>query len=110
MKANPRQFVRRCARERKVGRLIGLAAILVLTGCADKHWAKPGATAQEFNRDSYECAREARQSVARWGGGIVGMINQPKDDESVNKELYRACVQARGYERVQGGPWKGIRD
>lgn len=76
-------------------RLAILTAILV-TGCAERHWTKPGATREDFNRDSSACAREARRSV---------YIGTP-----VNKRLYRGCMRARGYQQVEGGEWVGARD
>jgi hypothetical protein len=64
---------------------------VVVSGCA-KHWTKPGATNAEFSRDSYECAQ------AHQDGG------------EVRKNLYRACLQNRGYQHVQGGEFIGLRD
>lgn len=39
-----------------------LAIPLVLTACAQFQWLKPGATQQDFNRDSYECTTEAART------------------------------------------------
>jgi hypothetical protein len=75
--------------------LVLLAGVLV-AGCAQKHWTKPGATAEEFARDSEACGREARRGV---------FIAPP-----VDKRKYRSCMTARGYERVVGGQWMGLRD
>src|SRR2546425_3731987 len=31
---------------------------ILVTGCAEKHWTKPGATLEDFNRDSSGCGLE----------------------------------------------------
>jgi hypothetical protein len=41
--------------------ILWLLAIASLAGCAGTlHWTKTGATADDFNRDSYECAQGPR--------------------------------------------------
>lgn len=86
-------------------RLLLVVLPFVLVGCGGKHyWFKPGATAQEFYRDSLECAKEA--APERTG--------QAQEKLKVNKDLYRACLYARGYvreERFEIPPkdgWRGI--
>jgi hypothetical protein len=74
--------------------LIGAVIVLLFTGCATKHWAKPGVTAEEFHRDSYACAMESRQSWFETGRSRFGSST---DEKGINKELYRACLRARGY-------------
>jgi hypothetical protein len=32
------------------------------------------------------------------------------DEKGINEEMYRMCLQARGYQRVEGGAWVGVRD
>jgi hypothetical protein len=71
--------------------LVWLLAVVGVSGCA-KHWTKPGATNAEFSRDSYECAL------------------QHSDGGEVRKNLYRACLQNHGYDRVIGGEFIGLRD
>ena len=75
--------------------LVILSGVLA-GGCATKHWTKPGATAQDFARDSEACGLEARR----------GVFTAPP----VDKRKYRSCMMARGYERVEGGQWMGLRD
>jgi hypothetical protein len=94
---------RRPARAEAVRRwlLVGL----LLAGCGSPHWSKSGATAADFSRDSYDCAsrhQEVQRSFAPYQGYREGV--------NVSKELYRACMTARGYQRVQGGEWEGPRD
>ena len=84
-----------------------------VTGCAaPKHWAKDGATEADFNRDSWTCAQAAAQQEMRHvvipAGQIAVGVSKPVT--AVNKDLYRACMQAYGYQRVEGGTWIGIKD
>lgn len=86
--------------------MTGLA--LLLTACTSTHWSKPDGTLEGFNRDSYDCVREARTS---WTAPPIAILFGPSADErGVNKELYRTCLQSRGYQRVDGGTWVGVRD
>lgn len=50
-------------KERRVKHRFYFATIvgLLLTGCAQYKWQKSGATQADFNRDKYECQREAAQ-------------------------------------------------
>ena len=57
-----------------------------LTGC-QHYWGKPGATAEQFNRDSTQCAKEA--SPAPTAAGWV------RDSE----RIYKACMRAHGWAR-----------
>ena len=79
-------------------RFLGLAILtaILVAGCAEKHWTKPGATLEDFNRDSSACGLEARRGV------YIGV--------PVNKRAYRYCMRARGYRQVEGGEWVGLRD
>jgi hypothetical protein len=88
-------------------RLLPLLPILLAAnaGCADKHWTKAGATEADFNRDSYECARESagwETTFDPFAGYSYGV--------RVNKDLYRPCMANRGYSRTEGGKWVGPRD
>ena len=79
----------------------GYLALAILTaiaaaGCAEKHWTRPGATVEDFNRDSHACGLEAQRGV---------YVGTP-----VNKRVYRSCMHARGYQLVEGGQWVGLRD
>lgn len=68
--------------------LLVLAASL-LGGCADDVYYKEGATQADFQRDSYECERDARMSAASFGGGIAGAMEA--------RNFYRRCMGVRGY-------------
>ena len=73
-----------------------ILAAIGIAGCAEKRWTKPGATVEDFNRDSHECGQEAQRGV---------FVAAP-----VNTRVYRSCMFARGYRRVEGGQWVGLRD
>jgi hypothetical protein len=89
--------------------LASAVTVAVAVGCASStlHWTKPGATRDDFNRDSYECAQQHSRDTFTWRPPIAG---GPEYGPAVNKDLYRACLQSRGYQRVEGGEWIGIRD
>jgi len=77
-------------------------ALLGLAGCARYYWTKPGATPEQFSRDSLECAREASPTESMRQQGIVQV------------EAYRTCLTSRGYTRdkqlepVPPGSYRGI--
>ena len=76
--------------------MVATMAAIAFAGCAEKRWTKPGATVEDFNRDSHACGQEAQR------GAFVGA--------PVNTRVYRSCMFARGYRRVEGGQWLGLRD
>ncbi len=46
-------------------RTMTVLVVLLVTGCAGaQHWSKPGATVADFNRDSYDCARQHAETGA----------------------------------------------
>ena len=69
---------------------VAAAALAVaLTGCARYYWSKPGALAEQFDRDNTECARETSANPTEAAHGMV------------NKKLYRACLEARKWVRTK---------
>ena len=63
-----------------------------------KHWTKPGTAGADFARDSYDCApqhQETYRSIRPYQGYKEGV--------RVSEALYRARLEARGYQRVHGG-------
>ena len=60
---------------------------VALTGCARYYWSKPGALAEQFDRDNTECARETSANPTEAAHGMV------------NTNLYRACLEARDWVR-----------
>lgn len=69
------------------------AMALVFGGCAETVWVKPGATQSDFNRDSYECERDARMSAGSFGGGIGGAIEA--------RGFMERCMGVRGYTKTK---------
>ncbi len=69
-------------------RAYGLAAAALLaatlSGCGRHYWNRPGASLDEFNRDSAACAKEASPAY--------GLVIQ---------DTYRACLKGRGWVRGQ---------
>jgi len=51
-------------------------------------WDKSGATQDDYNRDSYECEKDARQS-GYYGGELVGKMNM--------RDFFKRCMVSRGY-------------
>ena len=87
-----------------------LAFALVLTACADKHWTRPGATYDSFMADSRNCAQDATMVYSASAGGSRYGFRYDGGGPRVDKDMYRACMQARGYRRVDGGEFVGVRD
>jgi len=73
----------------KVSPLAAIATVLLLTGCAQPTtWVRPGATSQDFDRDSYQCEKDMRQSNY-FGGGIGGAI--------AAQDFQKRCMRAAGW-------------
>lgn len=75
---------------------LGIAGLSVLTlGLVDcgarAHWTKTGMTAQEWQRDTYECERDLRQS------GYFGNVFEAPGRM---QQFYGRCLQAKGYRLV----------
>jgi hypothetical protein len=65
--------------------VIGLSLLsATLSGC-QHYWGKPGATAEQFNRDTTDCAKEASAPQVAPGDG--------------SERAYRACMRAHGWAR-----------
>jgi hypothetical protein len=82
----------------------GALVLLAVAGCAttERGWTRPNTTEAEFNRDSYACAKETTSDTVRFKP-FRGYHLAPE----VDKDLYRACMRARGYQLVEGGAWRG---
>jgi len=73
---------------RPAGRsILAAAALLTLAGCGVHYWQRQGADVQDFQNDSGSCIAEAK--VPRLG--------------IAPEQMYRVCMRARGWERVQTG-------
>lgn len=74
--------------------IIGLALMLALFGCAtstDPLWSGGGSD-QAFAQDNYACVQESRTTLS--GSGIL--VQAKANDQA--QQLYRMCMEARGYE------------
>jgi hypothetical protein len=67
--------------------ILTAAALLASAGCGVHYWQRPGADVQDFQQDSRNCVTEAK--VPRLG-------IEPE-------QMYRVCMRARGWQRVQAG-------
>lgn len=67
-----------------------IAALIAfgLFGCATTVWNKPGATTQDFQKDSYDCEKDMRQS-GYYGDGLIGALNA--------KGFEDRCMVAHGW-------------
>ena len=76
-------------------------AIGSLAGCRF-YWSKDGGTAEAFNRDSLECAKESSPTPQAAKYGIP------------TEKIYKACLQHRGWVRENTtageGKFRGIED
>ena len=69
--------------------LCAIALTALLIGCATPMiWDKSSGTQAEYNKDSYECEKDARQS-GYFGGGIAGALNM--------REFFKTCMVSKGY-------------
>lgn len=78
---------------KKSGTLI--AALIVLTGCQQPLWNKPGASLEDFNADKYQCMQGSQQQtssayISRYGGSA-------SSGQTLNQPLYDACMNAKGW-------------
>ena len=65
--------------------LVAMIGIFMLGGCGKYYWSKPGSTRDQFDADSRACAQQATAS--------------PAAAPSIEQEVYRSCLSARGYVR-----------
>jgi hypothetical protein len=72
---------------RRAGALLVLLPALMVGGCVQYYWSRPGGDLAQFERDSRECARGAAENPTAAAHGIV---DQPR---------YRACLTAKGWTR-----------
>ena len=88
---------------RGAGWRVAIAGLVLAgaSGCGRYYWSKSGATAEQFDRDSRECAREASPASS----AALGVVDAGQ---------YRACLSARGWVRdkqmepVPAGSYRGI--
>ena len=69
---------------------LAVAAALVLVGCGKHYWNKPSAGAEEFAKDSSECARANAM-----------YMSTNKEYGIVLEDAYKSCLKMRGWIRAQ---------
>ncbi len=69
-------------------------------GPAGIHWAKAGATKEDFQRDTYECRQASKPSAPSVVAGPLAPLplQLVGRAEYQAENLYRDCMRARGYE------------
>jgi hypothetical protein len=78
-----------------------IALLLPLGGCADfadsmtTGWYRPGASAQDFATDKYECMSRSQMEVS--GAYVNGYGGSASSGTTTNMPLFSACMQSRGY-------------
>lgn len=74
-----------------VAAVVGLTlTAVVLAGCAETVWYKPGASQQDYATDSYNCEKDMRQS-SYFGGGLIAAFNMRGFEDR--------CMIAHGWEQ-----------
>ena len=68
-------------------------------------WERPGTTEAEFRRDAVDCRREASvvklvPTVRHPSPGLAGDTIELATVTAFHPELYRECLEARGYRQV----------
>jgi len=77
------------------GRLVRIALLALLVGCAPKpFWTKVGFSGEEFRRDEAQCAQESkkRDPVPVQGSSLM----VPRVDQT----MLGQCLRARGYQQI----------
>jgi len=78
-------------------RLLAVCAMTLITvECNRVMWTKPGFNAVDWQRDNYECERDARAGAMSFGGGLIGSLNA--------QEFFNRCLVAHGYYQVTAAP------
>ena len=69
---------------------------------------KPGGTADSFNKDRYECIKEARTPQSSWGYSSYGQGAGANGHSAivVDENMVTACLEGHGYHKV-AKPVKG---
>ena len=67
-----------------------IIATFFVVACTPMVWDKRGATTQDYNKDSYECEKDSRQS-GYFGGGFSGAINM--------QAFFDKCMIAHGWNK-----------
>lgn len=72
--------------------IVIIMTCMFVAACAQTVWQKAGVTQAEFNKDTYECEKDARQS-GYFGTGIAGAI--------AFGQFQERCMVAKGYSKMK---------
>jgi hypothetical protein len=94
----------------KVG-IVASAIALIVTGCANYTWQKPGASPSQLVADKEECERQARMLADEYEFALPGpggwrqpydaTRNFPGERLVEEQRVYSACMRAKGYAMVK---------
>lgn len=76
--------------------LLLCAVTVTLVGCGSTTWTRPDLTASDFERDRYECVRDAEIASPRlpYRDGVYQLGAARRRDQ-----VFAMCMQARGYRK-----------
>jgi hypothetical protein len=73
-------------------RKIAVTSLLLVGACASQTiWDKPGGTQADFNRDTYECQKDA------YASGGAAYVGYGVTQRTANVNMYNSCMVAQGY-------------
>jgi hypothetical protein len=91
--------------------IVASAAALLVTGCANYTWQKPGASPSQLVADKQDCERQARLLADEYELALPGPggWRQPYDPTgnllgdrlAEEQRVYSACMRAKGYALVK---------
>lgn len=68
---------------------------VVIVGCSQNLWVKPGASQQDFGIDKYQCMQQAQQRVS---GAYVNAYGGASSNRVITNEgLFNACMNSKGW-------------
>ena len=83
----------------KVRTLVTVVVASLLGACASPTvYDKPGITVDSFNKDKYECLKEARTPVSSWGINRYGGAGS--SSIAADPGMAKTCMEGRGYHPV----------
>ena len=71
-------------------------SLFILSGCATPtSWNKPGASAQDFNADNYQCMQGSQHQTSSVYVNPYGGSSSSR--QTTNIPLFNACMNAKGW-------------
>jgi hypothetical protein len=86
-----------------IGKVLSLLVLVLLPACAmvPMGYSKPNSTQPDFLQARYECMKDATFVHTRTGVVSGNLYSE----QQLNCDLFKACMQARGFDRVPNGPF-----